>query len=439
MTGEGRGDGERQERAGAAGAGRPEQGSEERAAGARGRRRGLPPKAAAFAVIGLPLSLLGVAYVLLVLYVGGLLSLTLIGLPLLAVGLRGARRLGRAHVRLARTLLGEDIDIPAPPPPATGAIPWIRGNLSDVTAWRSMLYLLLRLPVDLLALVTTLGLPVFGVWSAAWAVATGQVWWLSAAAVLAGSTVLALAPTAARTMADLHRLLARTLLGPSASHLRVRSLERARSTALTEGDRDLRQVERDLHDGTQAQLVALAITLSLTADVLTADALDDDVPDTNVPLDRPRALVARARTQTDAALAELRRLIDGISPAALDLGLADALPQLAARAGVPVALKVDVPHRPDPVIERVAYFCVAELLTNIVKHSGAARASVDAHLTGKKLRIAVHDNGTGGAELGAGSGLPGLRERLTAVDGTLNLHSPRQGPTTVVLEMPVRI
>jgi signal transduction histidine kinase len=91
------------------------------------------------------------------------------------------------------------------------------------------------------------------------------------------------------------------------------------------------------------------------------------------------------------------------------------------------------------VIERVAYFCVAELLTNIAKHSGATEASVVAHLAGKLLRIRVHDNGTGGARIGAGSGLAGLRERLAAVDGTLDLDSPPSGSTTVVVEMPVRI
>ncbi|MFD3515756.1 sensor histidine kinase [Streptomyces sp. NPDC058657] len=397
-------------------------------------RRTTPPRAFAFAATALPLSLLGTAYVLVIVYIGGLLSLTLIGLPLLAVGLRGARHLGRAHARLVRALLGEEIETPAPPPAATGMLARVRGSLSDVTAWRSMLYLLLRLPVDLLAFVITLGLPLFGVWSGVWALATGQRWWLSAAAVLAGSATLALAPKAARAMAHLHRWLARTLLGPSTSQLRVTTLERARSTVLADGDRDLRQVERDLHDGTQAQLVALAMTLSLTADALEGDRTDD-----GAPFGRPRALVARARTQTDAALAELRRLIDGISPAALDRGLVDALPQLTAQAGVPVTLTVDLPQRPDPVIERVAYFCVAELLTNVAKHSGATRASVDARLTGSKLRISVHDNGMGGARIGTGSGLLGLRERLSAVDGSLGLDSPPSGPTTVTLEMPVRI
>ncbi|WP_329124703.1 sensor histidine kinase [Streptomyces sp. NBC_01353] len=247
---------------------------------------------------------------------------------------------------------------------------------------------------------------------------------------MGGLIALAVVPVAFGVMMNLHRLLARTLLGPTVAQQRVRTLEWARSTALTEGARSLRQIERDLHDGTQAQLVAIAITLSLTA-----DALDDDAP----PVDRTRKLVARARTQTDVAIAELRRLIDGISPAALDLGLADALPQLTAQVGVPVTLRVDVAERPDAVIERVAYFCVAELLTNIAKHSGATQASVDAVVVGDRLRIRIHDNGVGGARIGAGSGLLGLRERLASVDGTLNLDSAGSRSTTAVIELPVRI
>ena len=396
---------------------------------ARDGRRTPRAGAIVFAITGVPLSLLGMVYVLAVLYVGGLLSLTVIGLPVLALGLWGARHLGRAHARLMRTLLGEDIDPPVPPAVASGALGWIRSNLSDVTAWRSVLYLMLRLPLDLIAFVVTFALPAFGVWSIVWAVIGSQELWLAAVSVLGGLIVLVFAPVAARTMMRLHRQLGRKLLGPSTSQLRVKTLERARSVAFTEGTRDLRQVERDLHDGTQAQLVAIAMTLSLATDTLEGESSTG----------RTGALIARARTQTDTAIAELRRLIDGINPAALDRGLADALPQLTGQAGVPVDLRVEMSQRPDPVIERVAYFCVAELLTNVAKHSGATKASVDARVVGNVLRIQVRDDGGGGARIGAGSGLSGLRERLTAVDGTLGLDSPPAGPTTVVLEMPVRI
>ncbi|MEU4873674.1 sensor domain-containing protein [Streptomyces sp. NPDC021608] len=387
------------------------------------------PGAIVFALTGVPLSLLGMAYVLAVLYVGGLLSLTVIGLPVLATGLSGARHLGGAHARLMRALLGEDIDPPAPPAATPGAWAWIRSRLSDVTAWRSVLYLTLRLPLDLVALVVTIALPAFGVWSIVWTAMAGPELWLAVTAVLGGLLAVAVAPWAARTVMRAHRSLGRKLLGPSTSQLRVRTLERARTLAFAEGARDLRQVERDLHDGTQAQLVAIAMTLSLATDTLEGEAATG----------RTGALVARARKQTDAAIAELRRLVDGMSPAALDRGLADALPHLTGQAGVSVALTVEMSQRPDPVIERVAYFCVAELLTNVSKHSGATKASVDARVVGKSLRVQVRDDGVGGARIGAGSGLAGLRERLTAVDGALGLDSPPGGPTTVVLRMPVRI
>ncbi|MET8628717.1 sensor domain-containing protein [Kitasatospora sp. NPDC004669] len=389
------------------------------------------PAAIAYVVAGLPLSLIGIGYALAVLYVGGMLSLTLIGLPLLALGLRGARLLGQAHARLIRAALGEPIDVPGPQQSGPGVLSWIRSGLSDVTAWRSMLYLVLRLPVDVLVFGSTVALPVLGVWAVVWTLIAQPGWWPGIGTVLAALVVLALVPSAIGATMTLHRLLARTLLGPSDSQKRLRTLERARGTALAEGTRTLRQIERDLHDGAQAQLVALAMTLSLAA-----DALDGDQAPSS---DRPRVLVSRARTQTDAAIAELRRLIDGISPAALDQGLVGALPQLTAQAAVPVTLTVDIGERPDEVIERVAYFCVAELLTNVAKHSGATQASVEARSAGNRLSIRIHDNGSGGARIGAGSGLLGLRERLAAVDGTLSVDSPAAGSTMAVVELPVRI
>ncbi|MGW2182489.1 sensor histidine kinase [Streptomyces sp. NPDC001732] len=389
------------------------------------------PATVAYALAGLPFSLVGFAYALAVLYAGGLLSLTLIGLPFLALGLRGARLLGRAHARLIRAVLGEPVEDPGPAQSAPGLPQWVRSSLSDVVAWRTLLYLVLKLPVDVCSFVAVLGLPALWVWSVVWTLIDRPGVVLGTATVLVGLAVLTLVPFAVRAAMRLQGLLARTLLGPSASQKRVRTLEWARGTALAEGTRTLRQIERDLHDGTQAQLVAIAMTLSLASDAL--EEGQEGTPD------RSRALVARARTQTDAAMAELRRLIDGISPAALDLGLENALSQLTAQAGVPVALTVSIGERLDEVIERVAYFCVAELLTNVSKHSGATQASVDAALVGDLLSIRVHDNGRGGARIGAGSGLAGLQERLAAVDGVLRIDSPASGSTTAVVELPVRI
>jgi signal transduction histidine kinase len=149
--------------------------------------------------------------------------------------------------------------------------------------------------------------------------------------------------------------------------------------------------------------------------------------------------VERARDQTDDTAAELRRLTRGIHPVALDGGLGEALPGLTATSPVPVALRLDLPERPDHVVERAVYFCAAELLTNVAKHSGASSAEPEASAAGGRVRLSVRDDGRGGAALGAGTGLTGLAERLAAVDGALRIDSPPGGPTVVTAELPARL
>jgi signal transduction histidine kinase len=155
--------------------------------------------------------------------------------------------------------------------------------------------------------------------------------------------------------------------------------------------------------------------------------------------DRAQELVTRARAQLREATAELRQLTRGINPVALDSGLAEALPTLAADVGIATDLDIDLPERPSPVIERVVYFCVAELLSNAAKHSGAGAARVDVATEPGRLHVRVSDQGQGGAVLGAGSGLRGLRDRLATVDGTLDISSPPGGPTVVTAELPTEL
>ncbi|MFE6715123.1 sensor histidine kinase [Streptomyces sp. NPDC057695] len=176
----------------------------------------------------------------------------------------------------------------------------------------------------------------------------------------------------------------------------------------------LRRLERDLHDGTQGRLVALAITLSLADDALEPAAPDHE---------RLRTPVGRARGQTDETIIELRRLTQGLHPVALEHGLDRALPGLAAVCPVPVTMRLDLSPRPHPVVEQALYFCAAELLANIAKHSGARSAELTAAATaGGRVRLTVRDDGRGGAvpgsggEAGGGTGLAGLAERLAAVD-----------------------
>ncbi|WP_145902993.1 sensor histidine kinase [Kitasatospora viridis] len=403
----------------------------------------------AFAVLGLPLALLAGAYAIAVLYAGVLLSLTVLGLPFLVAALLGTRGLGALHRWLTGRLLGETVERPAPLPRPAGVIARGRVVLIDPVAWRTLLYLLLRLPLGVLGFVATVGLPLGCVWLVGFPLwdrlLESDRWsplWLDTTAVLLGLMLLLAVPSAVRTLSGANRRLARLLLSPAGAQQRVRELETARATLLAENTDQLRRLERDLHDGTQARLVALAITLSLAEDALAPSTDPDPDPTPNPDLGRMRALVGRARGQIDDTIAELRLLTRGIHPVALDGGLGAALPGLTATSPVPVTLQLDLPdlpERPDPTIERAVYFCTAELLTNIAKHSGARSAAVTVTTTADRVRLTVRDDGHGGAALGAGTGLTGLAGRLAAVDGTLRIISPPGGPTVITADLPNRL
>ena len=231
-----------------------------------------------------------------------------------------------------------------------------------------------------------------------------------------------------------HRLLVAPL------PLRVRQLEHARARAVDDAAEQLRRIERDLHDGAQAQLLAVAMKLALARDKLAA-AIDGTETGTGTgPTDLPRILELVTAAQHGAAVAitELRDLARGIHPPVLDQGLGPALSTLAARSQVPVELTVDVPERPSAAIETIAYFCAAELLTNLAKHSTARHATLTAVHAGGLLRIQVNDDGAGGARLDGRGGLSGLLDRVGTVDGKLWITSPPGGPTSVTVELPSR-
>ncbi|WP_425584114.1 sensor histidine kinase [Streptomyces roseoviridis] len=405
----------------------------------------------------MPFALLGGVYALAVLYAGTLLSLTVLGLPFLVVGLLGARGLGAVHRRLVGRLLGECVEEPAPLPRPAGAIARGRTVLADPVAWRALLYLVLRLPLGLLGAASAVVLPLgcgwlvgFPLWVRLLQPGPRPAGLPDVAAVLLGLLLLACVPPAVRMLSRVNRWLARLLLGPARVQRRVRELESARASLLAESTDRLRRLERDLHDGTQARLVALAITLSLAEDAL--------APATAPDLGRLRTLLDRARGQTDDTITELRRLTRGIHPAALDGGLHEALPGLTATSSVPVAVRLDLTGRPDPAIERAVYFCAAELLTNVAKHSGASAAALTVTAADGRVRLVVRDDGRGGAAVGTGpggaagtghrgagtgtgtgTGLAGLAERLAAVDGVLTVDSPPGGPTVVTAELPVTL
>ena len=221
------------------------------------------------------------------------------------------------------------------------------------------------------------------------------------------------------------------------SVLRVRELEQSRARVVDDSAARLRRIERDLHDGAQAQMLAVAMKLGLAREKLGGTIAGATVAGTaQADLERVLELVDAAHRGAKEAITELRDLARGIHPPVLDHGLGTALATLAARSGVPVELVIDLPERPSAAIETIAYFCAAELLTNVAKHSGARHATLEVVHVGGLLRLRVSDDGAGGARLEERGGLAGLADRVTTVDGRLQISSPPGGPTAVAVELP---
>ncbi|GAA0333241.1 sensor domain-containing protein [Actinoallomurus spadix] len=401
-----------------------------------------------YAVASLPLAVLGFGYAAATLVLGLGLAVTAAGIPLLAVGLLGARWFGGLYRRLAGRLLGERVRPPAPHRPGSGFYGRVQAVLGDAAGRRAMAYLLLRLPLALLHLYVVLFTWGWGVVALTYPLQRAfglndvttrdergvlrhgfvigglhlDTWPRALLVSVAGAALLFLAPRAVHAVVLLDRMLIRRLLGGSSAAERIRTLEETRARAVDDAAATLRRIERDLHDGAQARLVALTMQLTL---------LRETAPEGPV-----RDLAATAQATAREAVAELRELVRGIHPPVLDSGLDPALASLTARAGLPVELRADIPVRPTAAIESIAYFCAAELLTNVIKHSGAARAEIEVVQREDRLRLRVRDDGSGGAVVGAGSGLPGLAERIRPVDGLLEVDSPAGGPTVITVDLP---
>ena len=350
-----------------------------------------------------PVALLGFTYVVTMLSVGIGLTVTVIGLPLLSAGLLGARQLGKLERARSRALLGVRVDEPSPLPLRSGrgffAQLWM--SLKDPVGWRTVLYAFIRFP---------------------WGVATFLV-------TLTSLFVLwPVLPFIARGLANADRAMVRGLLSPSDElERRIAELESDRGVVVDTAAADLRRIERDLHDGAQARLVNLAMGLGLAKEKLLEDP------------DAAAAMVDEAHGEVKLALQELRDLARGIHPAVLtDRGLDAALSSVASRCTVPVKVTADLAERPAAAIEGIAYFTVSELLQNVSKHSGASSASVEVWRSSDRLLIQVEDNGHGGARLDGGTGMRGLADRLSAVDGLFVVDSPEGGPTTITAELPWR-
>jgi signal transduction histidine kinase len=318
-------------------------------------------------------------------------------------------------------------------PRAWARSPWL---------WRLLAYQLVRLPV--------FGALVFGAVVWWWAVIvcfmlasqpTGPVYLLAwrvgpvnpapaeiAGLVTAGVAGLLAWPTALRAVPAIDAALGRWLLGPSrASQLstEVARLSQARSLAVASAAAERRRIERDLHDGLQPQLVNLALDLGLARARLRSDP------------GAAQSVIDRAHEEAKRAAEDLRNLVRGIHPSVLDeRGLDAALSALVAACAVPVSVNVDLPRRPAPTPEAAAYYVVAEAITNISKHAQARTAAVSIGYADGALRVAVEDDGRGGARLGPGGGLEGLAARIASLDGTFELSSPQGGPTRIEAVIP---
>ncbi|MEU2615995.1 sensor domain-containing protein [Micromonospora sp. NPDC007271] len=360
------------------------------------------------------------------------------------------RAMGTVHRRLADRLL--DVHVDAPPPRSSKQVGAL---VADGPGWRAVGYGLLKVP---LAIPQGYGVfcYVFGPVNLSYPLwwplfrnhppgtQLGPVWALTpfgplGARTFAGTFLIAAAGLAmllaapwlmrAGTAADVAAM--RRLLGPRRLAERVRELQVSRARAIDDAATMMRRLERDLHDGAQIRLATLAMNLGMATEKLGTDGAPPD-------LAQARELVTLAHRGAKDALADLRDLVRGIHPPVLDNGLGDALATLATSSAVPVAVTVELPDRPAPAIETIAYFCAAELLANAAKHSRATRVGLGVMRSGERLTLTVTDDGAGGANPD-GPGLTGLARRIAVVDGLMRVHSPAGGPTRVEIELPTHV
>jgi signal transduction histidine kinase len=364
--------------------------------------------------------------------VASVLSLLTVGLPILVGVLALARSTGSAFRGPARIV---GWTWPAPPPVA-GRTPlrWGRAMLRDGAGWRALLYCFVKLPVTALAayigvvsVAAGLVFVTYPFWYFLSPTGFGQVddrgWGGAWIYVVQAVGVLLVWPWFLRLLVSLDRVLIRALLEPSPDRARIAELQASRAVLTADAATVLRRLERDLHDGTQARLVSLGLTLG---------RIGRRVDDPEV-----RALVSGAQETVTDALAELRDIVRGIHPPALDAGLRTAVTTLAARSAVPVETAVELAREPPQATASTLYFTVAELLTNIARHAGATRARLRLAEDEHAFLLEVADDGRGGATLdGGGTGLAGLARRAAALDGALRVDSPPGGPTAVTMMLP---
>jgi signal transduction histidine kinase len=335
--------------------------------------------------------------------VGGVLVVVWVGVLLVVAALPLIRMIANRQRRIAGEVLGVDLPAAYRPQPEGGPLFQLRSALLDPMTWRDLVWVFWAITFGwaLSLLVVVLFL----------AVATAFFWWFGTYPLL-------------RIRSQVDRVLL-TYGNTETLERRVAALTRSRAEAVDHSAAELRRLERDLHDGTQARLVAVSMSLGMAEELFERDP------------DAARRTVSEARAATSAAIADLRSVVRGIHPPVLaDRGLEGAIRALALDMAVPVEVIGELPGRPPAPIESAVYFAVAECLANSAKHAGHEHAWVELHHEPHALRVVVGDDGGGGADANAGTGLRGVMRRLAAFDGTMSVSSPDGGPTIVTLEVP---
>ncbi|WP_243725640.1 sensor histidine kinase [Actinomadura rubrisoli] len=364
--------------------------------------------------------------------------------PVALLAIRGVANQQRAW---AAEWSGVPIPVPYRPEPIgpngkAGPFRTLKWLLIDPATWRDLLWTILNVPLGLFFGILAGGLALYGVegvfvapflaqvadygWGPFWPQSDYGLLGVIGPFVLGGALLAVSVPVGAAAL-KAHALFTQSLLAPTRNALaeRVQRLSETRSETVDASAAELRRIERDLHDGAQARLVALSMNIGLAEEMMKHD------PET------AQRLLAEARDASGTALTELRDLVRGIHPPVLaERGLDGAVRALALTLPLPVDVHIDLPGRADAPVESAGYFAVAEILANVVKHSAARRAWIQIEHTGGRLLMIVGDDGVGGADPAAGSGMRGIERRLAAFDGTMAVTSPPGGPTVVTMELP---
>lgn len=362
-----------------------------------------PMRAITFLVASFPIRLVQFILVVVLALVGIATTIVWIGVPILMATTVLVRYLGDQERVWVRTMLAAPLPPAARSPESGGRLRRWQVRLTDPSTWRDLGYLLAAFPLGVIGL----------------------------AIGLVGIVLVPIAIWVAPGLAWLHGRMALGLLGPDESNrwaAQAERLQASRARGVDAAENERRRIERDLHDGTQQRLVSLAMNLGRAKAKMASDP------------GGAGELVADAHADAKSAVTELRDLARGIYPAVLaDRGLDAAVSSLAANCPVPVDVSVApgvLQPRPPNAVETCAYFIVGEALTNVAKHAAATRVQVSIERDDGTVAVAITDDGAGGAQLRDGGGLSGLADRAAAIDGTVSVHSPPGGPTTIKAVLP---